>query len=178
MISNERKGFTLIELMVVIAIISFLSSIILASMNSARQRARDAKRLGDINQILLALEMYYDLNDRYPGVSGDSCCDGWDQGPCGTDPFIGALETAGLMSHVPVDPLGGSGTSCYGYSYHRYNCIDSGSGYPCYGCTRPYFVLGVRDMESSGRPHSTSPGWDCPLRDWQSEFDWVTGDFE
>ncbi len=169
-----KKGFTLIELLVVIAIIGLLASIVLVSLNSARAKARDARRLSDMHQILLALEMYYDDNGHYSPISGDGCCDGWDQGPCGSDPFIGALETAGLISKVSTDPSGGYGTGCYGYNYYRY----SAGLYGCDSSRGAYFVLGVRDMETSGRPHPDSPGWSCPLRNWQNEFDWVIGGFE
>jgi type II secretion system protein G len=171
---NRYRGFTLIELLVVIAIIGLLASVILASLNSARTKARDAKRLSDMNQIQLALEMYYDSNNRYPSISSDSCCDGWDQGPCSDDPFIGALESAGLMSEVPTDPSGGSGTGCYGYNYYRYGA----GSYGCDASRGAFFVLGVRNMETSGNPHPASPGWSCPSRNWQNEFDWVTGGFE
>lgn len=61
-----KKGFTLIELLVVIAIIGILSSVVLASLNSARQKSRDARRIGDIKQLQLALEMYYDSTNEYP----------------------------------------------------------------------------------------------------------------
>ncbi|PIS13297.1 MAG: prepilin-type cleavage/methylation domain-containing protein, partial [Candidatus Tagabacteria bacterium CG09_land_8_20_14_0_10_41_14] len=60
MFTKNKKGFTLIELLVVIAIIGILSSVVLASLNSARKKARDARRVADIKQIQLALEMYFD----------------------------------------------------------------------------------------------------------------------
>lgn len=66
-ISIRRNGFTLIELLVVIAIIGVLASIVLASLNSARVKARDARRLADLKQIGLALNFYLDANNRYPG---------------------------------------------------------------------------------------------------------------
>ncbi|MBD3282463.1 MAG: prepilin-type N-terminal cleavage/methylation domain-containing protein [Candidatus Portnoybacteria bacterium] len=169
---NHNKGFTLIELLVVIAIIGLLSTIILVSLNTARTKARDSKRLSDMHQIILALEMYYSDNNTYPTRTADSCCDGWDQGPCQSEnTFIDLLVSQGYMTTVPNDPAGGSGTGCYGYNYYRY-----GAG--SYGCNSPFYVLGIRDMETSGRPHSDSPGWSCPSRNWQNEFDWVTGGFE
>ena len=64
--TSYKKGFTLIELLVVIAIIGILSSIVLASLNSARKKGRDARRVADIKQIQLALELYYDANSNYP----------------------------------------------------------------------------------------------------------------
>jgi prepilin-type N-terminal cleavage/methylation domain-containing protein len=63
---TRSNGFTLIELLVVIAIIGLLASIILASLNTARQKGRDAKRVSDIKEIQLALELYYDANSQYP----------------------------------------------------------------------------------------------------------------
>src|SRR3990167_4452603 len=70
--AREAKGFTLIELLVVIAIIGILSSIVLASLNSARQKGRDARRVSDIKQLQLALELYYDSNPTlgYPTAIG------------------------------------------------------------------------------------------------------------
>lgn len=62
----RNKGFTLIELLVVIAIIGILSSVVLASLNSARQKSRDARRISDINQIQLAMELYFDSCGQYP----------------------------------------------------------------------------------------------------------------
>ena len=66
MINHKKGGFTLIELLVVIAIIGILSSVVLASLNTAREKARDARRISDIGQISLALELYFDTNSRYP----------------------------------------------------------------------------------------------------------------
>jgi len=57
--TKNQKGFTLIELLVVIAIIGILSSIVLASLNSARAKARDARRKVDLKQVQTALELYY-----------------------------------------------------------------------------------------------------------------------
>ena len=56
--SKASRGFTLIELLVVIAIIGILSSVVLASLNSARTKARDTRRVSDMKQIQIALELY------------------------------------------------------------------------------------------------------------------------
>jgi prepilin-type N-terminal cleavage/methylation domain-containing protein len=61
-----KRGFTLIELLVVIAIIGILSSIVLASLNTARQKSRDARRVADIKQIQLAMQLFYDASSSYP----------------------------------------------------------------------------------------------------------------
>lgn len=61
-----KKAFTLVELLVVIAIIGILSTLSVVALNSARAKARDARRLSDIKQIRTALDMYYDSAGTYP----------------------------------------------------------------------------------------------------------------
>ncbi len=106
--TSYKRGFTLIELLVVIAIIGILSSIVLASLNSARKKGRDARRVSDIKQIQLALELYYDANSNYPT----------------SVQYVANLVSQGFISALPVDPLSlvsyayeaiGSGTTCSSY---------------------------------------------------------------
>jgi len=75
----------LIELLVVIAIIGILSSIVLASLNSARQKGRDARRISDVKQMQLALELYYDATGQYATTTT-------------------ALVTSGYIAAIPTDP--------------------------------------------------------------------------
>ena len=69
---QSPNGFTLIELLVVISIIGILSSFAVVSLNSARNKARDALRKADMTQIRTAINLYYDENNRYP------ICGSWD----------------------------------------------------------------------------------------------------
>ncbi|MEK9176963.1 MAG: prepilin-type N-terminal cleavage/methylation domain-containing protein [Patescibacteria group bacterium] len=106
------KGFTLIELLVVIAIIGILSSVVLASLNDARMKSRDAKRIADLKQLQLALELFFDGSGAYPTYAQYSTS--------GT----GNL-TPQYMATLPKDPtanviytyvgLAGTGTACTSY---------------------------------------------------------------
>lgn len=93
---NVKKGFTLIELLVVIAIIGILSSVVLASVRSAQKKGRDARRISDVKQLQLAIELYYDSNNVYP--------------PALT---IANLVTTGYISSIPTDP---STSAAYAYT--------------------------------------------------------------
>ena len=117
----KHKGFTLIELLVVISIIGLLSTVVLVSLNSARAKARDARRLADMKQISLALELFFDDNGRYPGttyegvvITGEFLGD--DNGP-----IEQALAT--YMATAPKDPRHDGVT--YYYAYDPWHNTDS-----------------------------------------------------
>lgn len=106
----NKKGFTLIELLVVIAIIGLLSTLAVVALGSAREKARDSKRLSDLKQVQTALELFYTDQSAYPTgtavVLGTdaTCLDsvGFKASGC-TDPYMGL---------VPKDPQTG-GTYSY-----------------------------------------------------------------
>ncbi len=129
-----QKGFTLIERLVVIAIIGLLSSVVLASLSSARAKARDAQRLSGIKQMQLALELYYDKNGYYPkvlhAIGYDTTCGATLVAGCGHCQRWCDLDTqlTGFISKAPRDPLG-TAQQTYYYSYSSV----SGDNYQTYG---------------------------------------------
>lgn len=141
MFKKNSKGFTLIELLVVIAIIGILSSVVLASLNSARKKSRDARRVADIKQVQLALELYYDANTTtgYPTT-------------------LAPLATAGYIPSIPKDPSTqadysyaalGSGTNCT--SYHLGATLEESTNVA---------LPGVNANSTSGQCTSGGSGFD------------------
>ncbi len=64
---NKNKGFTIIELLIVIAILGILGSILFVSISGKPTiKARDTKRIGDLNSLRLAVELYFSENQVYP----------------------------------------------------------------------------------------------------------------
>lgn len=61
-----KKGFTLVEMLIVIAIIAILASVALVSVAGVRKSARDTKRVSDISKLQQQLEVYYSQNGAYP----------------------------------------------------------------------------------------------------------------
>ena len=142
------SGFTLIELLVVIAIIGMLASIIMASLNSARVKARDARRVSDIRQIRVALELYYADFGQYP-ISGGATSpnNSWSNS---TDGSWTTLQTAlaPYIPHLSTDPqqsASGWGYDSYSYSYYS----------QAYGCSQQWYMFVWHPEVSSG---FTSPG--------------------
>jgi prepilin-type N-terminal cleavage/methylation domain-containing protein len=64
-----RRGFTLIELMIVIVILGILMGTILPRLTGAQSRARDTARIADLNNISQALEVYSSDKGQYPNAA-------------------------------------------------------------------------------------------------------------
>lgn len=69
---KRGAGFTMLELLIVIAIIGILVSMGTVAYSSAQKRARDSKRVSDMKAIQSGLEQYYADNNSYP-AAGSNC---------------------------------------------------------------------------------------------------------
>ena len=122
---KNKKGFTLIELLVVVAIMGLLASLAVIALNTARARARDARRVSDIKQIQTALELYYMDNYKYPEDPTDNLI----QDLClsSTTDFANPCSGITYMGAVPENPQPRTDGSCDD-SVYTYNAEDVGSG--------------------------------------------------
>lgn len=85
-----RNGFTLIEVLIVVAIIGILTTILIANYNQARENSRDKIRRSELKELQLAIELYKSQYSSYP-------------------PDLTALVPT-FVASVPTDPSGGSYT--------------------------------------------------------------------
>jgi prepilin-type N-terminal cleavage/methylation domain-containing protein len=116
-----QKGFTLIELMIVVSIVLTLSTVVLTSVNQTRKKAFYTKNIQELKDIQVALESYYSIHGQYP-VSQSS--PGWEpslgkwQVDCATSGFvIPELVAEGFYSATKKSPLNCSDGAYDGYSY-------------------------------------------------------------
>lgn len=63
---KNSRGFTLIEILVVVAIVGILASVVLVSLNTTRVNARDTARVATIKEVQKALELYFSDTGYYP----------------------------------------------------------------------------------------------------------------
>ena len=121
---QKRKAFSLIELLVVVAIMGLLAGMAVVALNQARQKARDARRVADVKQIQTALELYFMDKYTYPEPIADTnrLLDGACLGGDSTFRAVGTCGSPTYMGLVPSNPspklegacTGGTGT---GYTY-------------------------------------------------------------
>lgn len=158
-IAPVKLGFTLIELLVVIAIIGLLASVVLIALNSARAKARDTKRVGDMRQMITALEQYHITNSTYPTGTASVASGG--TGALLSDPagFNGGIEAMipNYLPILPVSPSPGDGgcadTAGRGNNNYWYDVANDGSIFTltfCLGSDTSDFPKGVHYGTQNG----------------------------
>jgi|ERR1700719_1042326 general secretion pathway protein G len=100
---KAQEGFTLIEIMVVIAIIGLLATLVVQSLRGATDKAKRTKAMADIAELKTALDRYYIDNGSYPttdqGLTALVTASG--QGTQATN-----YEEGGYIRRIPSDPWG------------------------------------------------------------------------
>jgi len=100
---KRNKGFTLIEILIVVAIIAILASAVVIGLGPAQQSGRDARRLSDLREAQNALELYYNAKGQYPSETT------WDAMSADI-----VAANVGITSPLPDDP---TNNKTYSYQY-------------------------------------------------------------
>jgi prepilin-type N-terminal cleavage/methylation domain-containing protein len=119
-IMNKNKGFTLIEMLVVIAMIGLLSAVVLVALGPSRNKAKDARIMSDVKQIVAIGQTFYDPTNSTYDVSGI-------QSATGTNQAASDITQQGVSFNTSTN-IGGDTTAFRVYAQllsGGYFCADS-----------------------------------------------------
>lgn len=159
---KEAKGFTLIEVMVVITIVGLLASVVLASLADARARARDTQRVQMVKELQKSLELYRNQNGGvYPCAAVmPACVSGGGQvnvnGSASTTVFNNALST---YLKLPVETTVFASTPTWGSILYRTGGVTATP------VLNSYTILLRRELASENSAGQTiNPGSFCDIK--------------
>jgi prepilin-type N-terminal cleavage/methylation domain-containing protein len=110
---RSQRAFTLIELMVAVAIIGILTTVATVSFRNVRERARDSQRQNDLTQLKVVLSTYYNAQTPQTYVTANSRITLNNT----NDALTNALKP-NYIKQIPLDPLN---TGNYVYRYQSFN---------------------------------------------------------
>lgn len=158
---TAKRGFTIVELLIVIVVIAVLAAITIVAYNGVQTRARDNIRSDAISSIKRALEVYKVDNGRYPSATANPGNGGWEMSTDVSDSFMEYLANAGFSSGTPIDPIN---NSTYRFWYYRYSAGVNG----CDSSKGGFYVLRVTFENTAIRPVGNSMAAECtsPQSGW------------
>lgn len=132
-IKKAQKGFTIIELLIVIAIIAILALLVLNNFQGAQAKARDQQRTTDLNNIHSKLEEFYNENNGYPNTVSATKLPGSDEGaykdPQGDTIAVVVVANAAAADSEAAPATDPAGTAGYKYVTYPTGCVDNCVGY-------------------------------------------------
>jgi len=141
--NNNKQGFTIVELLIVIVVIAILAAISIVAYSGIQQRARDSQRDGDVKVITKALELYYIDNGKFPAGGGSTVINTY--WTTSADASWNGLQTS-LTSYLggkplPKDPKQGTASAMGGGNSYDYYAINSISNSCNAGGEQGYIIL-------------------------------------
>jgi prepilin-type N-terminal cleavage/methylation domain-containing protein len=128
-LKKTNRGFTIVELLIVIVVIGILAALVVVTYNGIQQKARDTERKTDVNAIHGQVEAYQAQNGKYPTMANIN------------DASFRSANMKGLDPAALQDPKGSSqalcgsaSASCYAYVATPANCDNASNG-DCTGYT-------------------------------------------
>lgn len=132
---EHKKAFTLVELLIVIALVGILAGAVLVTTSSANQKARDSKRKSQLMTVRMALEKYYATHGKYPKAG--ACAYGSNCYVYSTSGPTWIPDLAAEAGNLPVDPLNVGGApwsvASDNYTYAYGNVSADGQQYDLTG---------------------------------------------
>ena len=143
-----ERGFTLIELMIVVAIIAILAGILIPNFVNARAQAQTAACESNLRSIATALELYYADNQVYPTASGAA-----------VQPALLTANGVAYLSNTPKDPAAQNGAATYALTTTQ----ASGGGPATYTIVCPGVHVGstLAKIPLTGGASGTVCGTNC-----------------
>ena len=131
-LKNRSKGFTIVELLIVIVVIAILATLVIVTFTGIQQRARDSQRQTDVNAVASHLAAFYADKGFYP--TGDQLKSGtWVAANLkGLDPeaLIGPKGST-TNDQLTTGTDDGTGSGAAGDHYNYYATSSTNSGNPC-----------------------------------------------
>ncbi len=154
----KQSGFTIIELLIVIAIIAILAGLVLNNFQGAQAKARDTQRVTDVNNVHTKLEEYYNDNNGYPNTFTAATFPGIDaeslKDPKGTTMAINAVVADATAATAVAAPDGSGSTAQYQFvPFGAAGCTTACTGYilrtyvekPTTTTPNPYVKVGLNN---------------------------------
>ncbi|AHB42462.1 fimbrial protein pilin [Candidatus Saccharibacteria bacterium RAAC3_TM7_1] len=141
---TQKRGFTIVELLIVIVVVAILAAITIVVYNGIQQRARDTQRVADMRDLKQQIEVYYIDNGSYPTCSGTDGC------------YSTSTNTLYRITAMPinsaskfVDPT--NTDTQYGYYYTRRYKKTGATTFTNTGNINDYII--ATRLESKGAPY-------------------------
>lgn len=117
-----KHGFTLLQLIFAVVGVTVLVVIVLANVSSPRAKERDSQRAVDLQQLVLALDVYFDERASYPGNPTGAPCHWEAEAGSAYDPnCLAELVDGGYIAALPQEPGGAA------YGYYNYGPDSHGA---------------------------------------------------